>query len=77
MVVSGVKTTGRPARFEELMRFVQDEAAEANSLYGQVVYGKLKQSLHVGQRGATVLNTTAISDFTPKIGSLTICLFTF
>ena len=65
------KTTGRQARFEELVRFVQDEAAEANSLYGQVVYGNLKQSLHVGQRRATVLNTTAISDFTPKIGSLT------
>ena len=65
------KTTGRQARFEELVRFVQDEAAEANSLYGQVVYRNLKQSLHVGQRGATVLNTTAISDFTPKIGSLT------
>ena len=65
------KTTGRQARFEELVRFVQDEAAEANSLYGQVVYGNLKQSLHVGQRGATILNTTAIPDFTPKTGSLT------
>ena len=65
------KTTGRQARFEKLVRFVQDGAAEANSLYGQVVYGNLKQSLHVGQRGATVLNTTAIPDFTPKTGSLT------
>ena len=53
------------------MKFVQDEAAEANSLYGQVVYENLKQSYYVGQRGATVLNTTAISDFTPKIESLT------
>ena len=53
------------------MRFVQDEAAGASSLYGPVVYGNLKQSLHVGQRGATVLNTTAIPDFTPKTGSLT------
>ena len=65
------KTTGRQARFEELVRFVQDEAAKANSLYGQVVYGNLKQSLHVGQRGATVLSTTAIPDFTPKTGNLT------
>ena len=65
------KMAGRQARFEELVRFVQDEAAEANSLYGQVVCGNLKQSLHVGQRGATVPNNTSIFHFTPKIGSLT------
>ena len=65
------KTTRRQARFEEFVRFIQDEAAEANSLYGQVVSGNLKQSLRVGQKGATVLNTTAISDSTPKIGSVT------
>ena len=36
------KTAGRQARFEELVRFVQDEAGEANLLYGQIVYGNLK-----------------------------------
>ena len=45
---------------------MQGEAGEANSLYGQIVNGNLKQSLHVGQRGATVLNTKSTSTLLSK-----------